>query len=246
MRNFLLVAILTAGGAELSAGEMSARGTGEEVTFLHLLSYGWQINLILCVLLFAALFLVFHFLLATRRRHTVPADTLRNVLDDVNNGDVESAIRRAEEKPSLLMETVTPGLKFHHHPLERINAAMESAGRRAVSGLRQEINYLANIGTLSPMLGLLGTVTGLTKAFNAMSADSTEGLRSAMMTGAIGEAMGTTVVGLVVGIPAMAAYFLCLSRLNRISDELETAAEDVAAALTDKRADAPRNVPQES
>ena len=83
------------------------------------------------------------------------------------------------------------------------------------------------------MLGLLGTVLGLTKAFNAMGSDSTEVLRSAMMTGAIGEAMGTTVVGLIVGIPAMAAYFLCLSRFNRIADELEAATEDACAAIVE-------------
>jgi len=230
MLKFLILLLM--GIFTINAGEITPAGR-DGVTILHLLSYGWQINAVLCLLLFLVFFLVIHFLLTTRRRHTVPAEILRSILDDINNGDCERAQRRAQENPSFLTETVVPGLRLHHHTLERITAAMESAGRRALSGTRQKINYLAHIGTLSPMLGLLGTVTGLTKAFNAMSTDSTEGLRTAMMTGAIGEAMSTTVVGLVVGIPAMAAYFLCLSRLNRISDELETAAEDVAAALTE-------------
>lgn len=214
------------------AGELPARG-GEEVTFLHILTYGWQINLVLCVLLFIAMFLVFHFLLATRRRHTVPGEVLRGVLDDVNNGDFERAIQRAQDNPSLLADAVLPGLRLHHHTSERVAAAMEGAGRRSLGSVRQEINFIAHVGTLSPMLGLLGTVLGLTKAFKAMGSDSTEVLRSAMMTGAIGEAMGTTVVGLIVGIPAMAAYFLCLSRFNRIADELEAATEDVSAAIVE-------------
>lgn len=217
-----------------AAGEMTASG-GQDITFLDILSYGVEINVILCVLLFIALFLVFHFLLATRRRHTVPGEILRAVLDDINNGDFEHAIQRAQDNPSLLAETVVPGLKLHHHTLERITAAMEGAGRRALGSFRQEVNYLAHIGTLSPMLGLLGTVMGLTKAFNAMGSDNTEGLRAALMTGYIGEAMGTTAVGLIVGIPAMAAYFLCLSRLNRIGDELEAASENVAAAAAETK-----------
>jgi biopolymer transport protein ExbB len=213
------------------AGEPAPTAT--DVTLLQILSYGWQINLVLCVMLFIALFLTFHTLLLTRRSRAAPENLSRALLDDIVNGEFENAFHSAQNSAAALGAAAVAGLRLHGHTAERVGAAMESAGRRALSTLRQEINYLAHIGTLSPMLGLLGTVLGLTKAFNAMGADSAEGLRSTMMTAYIGEALGTTVVGLFVGIPAMAAYFVLLSRFNRFSDELEAAAEEIAAAIAE-------------
>ncbi|GHT05968.1 hypothetical protein FACS1894139_10770 [Planctomycetales bacterium] len=202
-----------------------------EVTLLQVLSYGWQINAVLGVLLFAALFLIAHILLGTRRQRIAPESLSRRLLDDLANHDADAAQCHAEASSSALGALALAGLRARRETFDRVTAAMESAGRRALAPVRQEINYLAHIGTLSPMLGLLGTVLGLTKAFNAMGAEATEGLRSAMMTACIGEALGTTVVGLLVGIPAMAAYYLCLSRYSRLGDELEAAAETFAAAL---------------
>lgn len=207
--------------------------TEYSVTFLKILSFGMEINIILAVLLFAAAFIFVHSFLVTRRRTVMPFDLVRSVKDMVAGGDIEGGLNALVENDNVFSKMIVPGLKLHSHTHERISAAMEAAGRRALGGLRQEVTYLANIGTLAPMLGLLGTVLGLTKAFNAMGADGSEGMRSTLMTGYIGEAMGTTAVGLIVGIPAMAAYFVCLSRIGRLGDDLEAAAEEISAAVTE-------------
>lgn len=206
-------------------------GVTEVATFLEILQYGWQINLVLGLLAFVALFLVFHVLLTTRTGLTVPNLFHKEVLDDIASGDLERAFKRASENPSLLADTIQPGLRLHDHPIERIHQAMEGAGRRAMGGLRQEVTFLANIGVLSPMLGLLGTVLGLLKMFRVMGTEQTVGSKAMLMSGHIGEAMSTTAVGLIVGIVAMGSYYLCLSRLGRIGDEVEIAAEEVVAAL---------------
>lgn len=230
--------VLLAGWLPLIASPVWAqRGSGTEgaVTFLELLAFGKEVNLVLGFFLFLAVFLVFRILLLTRRALTVPPELLRGVLDDLASGDVEAAQRRAEGRPSILAFTILPGLRVHDHPSERIHIAMEGAGRRAIGSIRQQVTYLANVGVLSPMLGLLGTVLGLTKAFHVIGQDATEATRTSLMTASIGEAMGTTAVGLVVGIAAMAAHYLCQSRLARVGDEVEIAAEDVHAALAELR-----------
>jgi len=223
--------VLSACAATLPAAEETA---SDSKTFLEMLQYGWEINVVLGGLTFLLLFMLFHTILTTRTQRMVPPDLLRRVLDDLAAGDVEAAQKKVMVQPCLLSQTILPGMKLHNHPLERIHAAMESAGRRGIGTIRQHVNYMANIGVLSPMLGLLGTVLGLLKAFNVMGAEQlAEGSKSILMTGAIGEAMITTAVGLLVGIPAMALHFLCLSRVGRISDEVESAAEEVSAALAE-------------
>lgn len=217
--------------------------TRHSSTLFEILSFGREINIILGVMLFAAVFLVINCLLLTRRRRVMPLELIRQVQDLVSAGNIETAISAAQTKNCLFSATTLPGLRLHSHSHERICAAMEAAGRRALGGYRQKIAYLSYIGMLAPMLGLLGTVLGLTKAFNVMGADGPEVMRSTLMTGYIGEAMGTTAVGLIVGIPAMAAYFLCRLRLWRLGDDLEAVNEDIAAALTENASFRPAAAP---
>lgn len=230
-----LMCAVVLGSTAALAGEPNAES---DKTFLEMLTLGLEFSPVITVIFglfsFAGLFLVFHTLLMTREALTVPQTLLRQVIDDINCGDVDSAQQRCAGSDSLFAQTILPGLKLHEHPIERIQQAMEGAGRRAIASVRQEATYLANIGVIAPMLGLLGTVLGLMRAFDVMGAQEVrEGSKPILMQAAIGEAMTTTAIGLMVGIPAMGLYYLCLSRVGRVSDEVEIAAEDVAAAIAE-------------
>ncbi len=218
--------ILTGTAAAAEAGLL-----GETSSFLEMLQHGRNINIVLGLLGLLTIFISFHSLLVTRRKLTVPPVLLREILDDLASGDVERAQKRAMGDDSLLAGVVLPGLRLHSHPPERIHQAMEGAGRRALGGIRQKIAYLANIGVLCPMIGLLGTVLGLMSAFVVLGAEEQTGAKAILMSAAIGKAITTTAVGLLVGIPAMALHYLLNSRAARVGDELEIAAEEVAAAL---------------
>lgn len=240
-------ALLLGAGAALPAAE-NAAGQSESVSVLEMLALGYQFSPVITVIFglfaFAALFLVFHIVLSTREALTTPGPLFRGMLDDLASGDVEAAQRRAEESQSLFGRLTLPGLKLHGHPLERIQQAMEGSGRRCLGLLRQEAAFLANIGVLSPMLGLLGTVLGLMRGFKVMGEeDFVQGAKSIMLQSAVGQAMTTTAVGLIVGIPAMAAYYLCMSRIGRVADELEIAAEEVTAAVGEMKRHAAPAVP---
>lgn len=229
----LAAAVTLCWAATALSGEGAPVDGAERATMLDLFFYGLYINVINGALLFIATFFFCRTLLLTRSGRTVPAGLLKQVLDDLASGDVESSLTRTERHPSLLARTIHPGLKLHDHPAERIHTAMEGAGRRAVGGVRQGISYLSNIGALAPMLGLLGTVLGLTEAFHVIAASATGGSKAMEMAASIGRALSTTAVGMMVSIPCMAAYYWSLSRLGRIGDDVEIAAEEVLAALVE-------------
>jgi biopolymer transport protein ExbB len=208
----------------------------EKATYWELMmTHGKEINIVLAVLAFFALFLFLHVMLITQRRLTTPSNLLQELMDDIASGDIEQACKRAENTRSLLGKVALPALKLHDHPLERLHQVTEGAGRRAVGALKQEVAYLANIGVLCPMIGLLGTVLGMITAFESFAAELDVAAKQAMLTAAIGKAMITTAAGLVVGIPSMAAYYISAARVNRIASELELSCENIIAFIVESK-----------
>lgn len=237
-RGIALLCLVAAFGSPGFAGELpaSAANSGSKTkTFIDIIMNGIEINSILGVLAFAALFILFLSLLSMRRKLVAPDSLRQQLLDDIASGDLEVAQKRAADSDTLLGQVVLPGLKQHAKSLERIHLVVENAGRRVSSSLRKRATYLANIGAICPMLGLLGTVMGMMNAFNAMGESQREGAKSLVMTAYIGQAMSTTAVGLMVGIPAMAFYYLCLSRAGRVADLIEEAAEEIVDAIGDMK-----------
>lgn len=216
-----------------TAAEIGSESLTAKSTYWHLLmTNGKEINIILMLFGILALFLFIHLLLITRRSRICPKGLMQLLLDDIASGDIEKAVQRTT-KTSLLGKIVRPIIKLHNHPLERLHQVAEGVGRRAVGGLRQKATYLANIGVLCPMIGLLGTVLGMITAFESFAAELDVSAKQAMLTAAIGKAMITTAMGLIVGIPSMAAYYYSIGKVNRISDELELNAEDIIASFSE-------------
>lgn len=196
---------------------------------------GVEINCVLGLLAFLVLFLFFLSVLTTRKERVVPKAVVARLLGLVQEGRYEDARDSAMTDSCLFAQVVLPALKLHDHPVDRIHQVTEGAGRRAVSALRQRATYLANIAVLCPMLGLLGTVIGMTEAFQMYGEQLNAVVHQKALMGAIAKAMITTLVGLIVGIPAMAMHYIAIARVNRIADELELASEDLVATMGEHR-----------
>ena len=149
---------------------------------------------------------------------------------------IEKAIVYLNEHFTLFAAIILPGLKLHNTSHMRIVAAMQGRGLREIGELKQRLSHIAHIGVLAPLIGMLGTVIGISKAFAALGADGAVGMRSIMMAGGISEALGATILGLLVGVPALGGYYICLARVGRLGNELECVAEEIAATLVDVRA----------
>lgn len=110
----------------------------------------------------------------------------------------------------------------------------ETEGNRQIATLNQQIIFLADIGTLAPMLGLLGTIFGLIKSFGAVAGDMAA-TRAVSLAQGIAEALIATATGLLIGIVAMAAYSFFRGRVQALTSELEGASTHLLASLAAHR-----------
>lgn len=106
----------------------------------------------------------------------------------------------------------------------------ETEGTRQAAGLQQQIVYLADIGTIAPMVGLFGTVLGMIKSFSAVATD-VNSVKPTLLAAGVSEALVATAAGLLVGIPAMAAYAYFRGRSQRLIAELEAATTQLITQL---------------
>lgn len=110
----------------------------------------------------------------------------------------------------------------------------ETEGARQAAGLQQQTTYLADIGTLAPMVGLLGTVAGMIKSFIAMAGENgaiAGGAKPLLLAQGIAEALIATAAGLIVAIPAMAAYAFFRGKVQRLISDLEGASAQLLSLL---------------
>lgn len=152
---------------------------------------------------------------------------LRKVLE---SRDVRLAQELCIQEKSPVGRIVGAGLEKVHHGPMRVRQAMEDQGKEEFSGLERHLGVLASIAGIAPMLGFLGTVTGLIAAFQGVATAVGQPSPADLADG-IWEALITTVFGLVVGIPAAAAYNWLVNQVHAIAASFERIARDSLDAI---------------
>src|SRR6478735_2891480 len=135
------------------------------------------------------------------------------------------AIARVVQK-MLEFTTKNPGADF-----AQVREIAETEGTRVASGLNNKVIYLADIGMLAPLIGLLGTVIGIIRSFGALGSDLGSA-RYVLLSKGISEALINTSAGLAIGIPAMVFYAFFRGRAQRLISDLESAVTHVLALLS--------------
>ncbi len=107
----------------------------------------------------------------------------------------------------------------------------ETEGTRVASSINNRVTYLADIGTIAPLIGLLGTVIGIVRSFSALGAD-VGSARYLQLSKGVSEALINTAGGLAIGIPAMIFFAFFRGRAQRLISELEAAVTHVLALLS--------------
>jgi biopolymer transport protein ExbB len=141
------------------------------------------------------------------------------------------AIARVVQK-ILDFTTKNPGSDF-----QQVREIAETEAGRVAASLNNRVTYLADIGMIAPLLGLLGTVLGIIRSFGALGADLGTA-RYVLLSKGISEALVNTCAGLAIGIPAMVFYALFRGKAQKLISELEAASTHVLALLSlqhDKR-----------
>ena len=146
--------------------------------------------------------------------------------------DVEKAKTICQENPSPVTNIIEAGMNrvdVNNFDPEQVKEAIEESSSEELAGPFVLINYLSVVGSLSPMVGLLGTVSGMVKAFNVIEA---EGAGSAQaLAGNISEALITTATGMIVGIPAMFFFFFFKNRYGKITSRIGRVVGDLQFTL---------------
>src|SRR5271170_6421442 len=175
----------------------------------------WPI--ILCSITAAAIILERLWTLQDKR--VLPRELPQRVWKLIEANQVNDKVIAALEQNSPLGKLFAAGLANRHRPREILMERLEDTGRHVVYELERYLNTLGTIAGVSPLLGLLGTVTGIIKAFNAINAGGAGDPR--MLSGGIAEALVATAAGLCVAIPSLIAYRYLRGRVERIVVAME-------------------------
>lgn len=146
--------------------------------------------------------------------------------------DISGAVSYCMEEKSPVANIIRKGLKKYKLGHERVKESIENAGRQEITKLEKGLSILASVAGIAPLLGFLGTVTGMIQAF--MTIESLQGSANPSdLAGGIWEALVTTAFGLIVGIPALAFYNYFLSAVKKLVGDMEAVANDVVDIIQD-------------
>ena len=185
----------------------------------------WPI--IFCSIVAAAI--VLERLWTLQDKRVLPAELPQKVWQLIENGQVTDKVVTALEQHSPLGRLLATGLANRHRSHELLMERLEDAGRHVVYELERFLNTLGTIAGISPLLGLLGTVTGIIRAFDAIQAGGMG--NPSVLSGGIAEALVCTAAGLCVAIPSLIAYRYLRGKVERLVVEMEKHAMRMADAL---------------
>ena len=171
---------------------------------------------------------------ALRRRKIMHSKLLEQVRRYWLSGEIEKAISMCQRYDIAISRILKAGLRRSHYGILEIERAIEGAGEHEATILNSNLRGLGVIANLAPMLGLLGTVTGMIKAFNVISESGTG--NPSLVASGISEALITTATGLIVGIPTLAIYYYFRGRVDKLIFEMEDASINFIEELSSKGA----------
>lgn len=199
--------------------------TPEQVSMLDMLFQGGWVIFPLLFLSIVMIFIFVERLITLRRAQTDPKGVTRRIREYVQAGDVRGAMGFCESMDKPVARILKHGLERLGRPIAEIQDAVQAQGAHEAFELEKRIDLLASIAGIAPMLGFLGTVTGMIEAFQAIQ-NLQGNVNPSVLAGGIWEALITTVAGLIIGIPALLFYNLLVNRIKRLINDMERAATD--------------------
>ena len=220
--------------AEEVAEESAEAAAPAANSFMALWAVGGWVMWVLAVLSVIGLALIFYYLVVLRASAVAPAEQalrLRDLLKDGRNRDARELCNGSSTALSAVVGAALDFLKDNPAGSpEMVKEIMESEGARQAGKLSNMAHYLMDLAAVAPMVGLLGTVLGLLRAFNTVAFDAAQAQPVALAAG-VGQALVTTIAGLLVAIPAMIAYSIFRGHVSKLTGSLERASSDLYAVM---------------
>ena len=180
---------------------------------------GW-LMLVLLILSIIAIYIFGNKWWIIRKAGKIDRNFMKDIRDMIHDGKIKSALALCQKYDSPIARLVEKGIERIGRPLPDIQAAVENMGNVEVARLEKNLPMLATISGGAPMIGFLGTVTGMIRAFFEM-ANAGNNIDITLLSGGIYEAMVTTVGGLFVGIIAYFGYNFLTSQISNLVFKME-------------------------
>jgi len=170
--------------------------------------------------------------------HKISIDTqefLKKILDKMKRHDTKEALQICDNTKSPIANILKAGILKYDRPRPQIIEAIEDASLYEIPRIEKSLTTIATIAHVSPLLGLLGTVTGMVRCFQTIQSKTTSlhPVSPGDLAGGIWEALLTTVAGLVVAIPTFVIYNYLVHRINSFILEMEKASTELVNFLTE-------------
>ncbi len=225
-------AVYLCGTTDALAQVVPTAGGGQRSrTFWELFKGGGIMMWVMLVVSIFALSLIIESSMKLRVSVVAPPDLFEQLRTLINQGNYQEAWRVANARPCPLSRVIAAGLQRVGKGQEHVTTALEEFALKEALMMKTKVNYLSVIGVVSPMLGLIGTVVGMIKAFQAIGTGA--GLTNpTLLAAAIGEVLVATAFGLFIAVPAFFSYYFFRNR-----------AQTMIVTLTDRVTHLMENLP---
>ena len=205
-----------------TAAEVVAEPVQQEMklSLIDMASKGGWLMIVLLVLSVMAIYIFGSRWWLIRKAGQIDANFMNDIHDFIHDGKIRQAIDLCQKYDSPVARLVEKGIDRIGRPLQDIQTAVENTGSVEVARLEKGLPMLATIAGGAPMIGFLGTVTGMIQAFFRMSTAGNN-IDITLLSGGIYEAMVTTVGGLFVGIIAYFGYNFLTSQISNLVFKME-------------------------
>ena len=192
------------------------------INLLTMAEYGGWIMIVLALMLAFGIYLFIERMVILTKATKEDKTFMNRIRDYIKEGKIDSAIKLCRKEDTPAAHMIEKGITRIGRPMQDVQVAIENVGNLEVSILEKGLVLMATIAAGAPMLGFLGTVLGMIQTFFNMAQNASGVIEISSLSEGMYQAMVTTVGGLIVGILAMFAYTLLVSRIDRVVRQLES------------------------
>lgn len=203
------------------------------LSLFDMLLAGGPVMIPIALASFVLVLITFERLICLRRKRVVPRLFVERLLLQLREGalDRHEALERCELETSQIAQVFAAAIRKWGKPAVEVEQAVLDEGERIGNVLRRYLRVINGVATVSPLLGLLGTVWGMMESFNAIATSGAIG-RAELLAGGISHAMITTAAGLFVAIPALTLYLYFAGQVDRLVMEIDHQGQELVNLIS--------------
>lgn len=218
--NSLLTAITLQASGMATQAATATKAVHQELSIWELSLKGGIIMIPIALLALVCIYVFVERVLVINAAAKEDSTFMKRIKDYILEGEIESAVNLCKKTNTPYARLIQKGISRIGRPMQDVQMAIENVGNLEIAKLEKGFPWLATTAAGAPMLGFLGTVTGMVSAFYAL-ANAGGSANIGILANGIYEALVTTVAGLIVGIIALFAYNFLNARVNNVMSQLE-------------------------